>query len=74
MIQNNYSGEELTLNEIKEIGMTYEILSLDKFTRKVDLIRTIQLAAGKADCFKLDPTCSERKCIWIRECLSNKFD
>lgn len=62
------SGEELTMTEIREIGRAHGILSLEKFERKDDLIRTIQLAQGTTACFKLDSICSEKNCRWIFEC------
>ncbi|MBI3581152.1 MAG: hypothetical protein HY098_03605 [Nitrospinae bacterium] len=64
----NISGEELTMGEIREIAAVHGILSLEKFYRKDDLIRTIQLAQGTTACFKLDSICSEKKCRWIIEC------
>jgi hypothetical protein len=62
------SGEGLTMVEIREIGRAHGILSLEKFNRKDDLIRTIQLAQGHSECFKRDSTCSKQKCQWINEC------
>jgi hypothetical protein len=65
------SGEGLTMDEIREIGSAYGILSLEKFDGKEDLIRTIQLAQGEDPCFKLDSACSEQKCRWMTECLAD---
>lgn len=64
-------GEGMTLSDIREIGRAFGILSLEKFNRKDDLIRTIQIAQGKNECFKLDPTCSKINCQWRTDCFSN---
>ncbi len=65
------SWEGLTMDEIREIGSAYGILLLEKFDRKDDLIRTIQLAQGTSACFKLYSTCSEQKCQWLNECQTD---
>jgi hypothetical protein len=59
----------LSRYELMQMGKMYGIMMLDRFERREDLVRTIQLAAGKKDCFKGGGECSTLKCMWKNECL-----
>jgi len=39
-------------------------------TKKVDLIRTIQMAEGNSPCFQTDAAsiCGQDKCLWLSDC------
>ncbi|MBI5177855.1 MAG: hypothetical protein HZA04_01175 [Nitrospinae bacterium] len=58
----------MTMEEVREFGKTIGILSVSKFSRKMELIRTIQLANGEEDCFMSPLPCSKTRCIWRDEC------
>lgn len=64
----NILMESISMEEVREIGKAKGILSVNKFERKVDLIRTIRLADGREPCFMAEWGCSGRFCMWVEEC------
>ncbi len=60
----------MEMDEIRVFARGLGIQSADKYFRKEDLVRTIQLASGREDCFASCNECPhpEKKCEWEREC------
>jgi hypothetical protein len=61
-------GEQMTLEEVREYAEALGIQSTMKFYKKEDLIRTIQLAMGKEECFGEAERCACCYCEWQEEC------
>lgn len=59
-----------SMDEVREFARAVGIQSVDKFIDMEDLVRTIQLAEGSDDCFRRDPECAEKQCLWYEECLN----
>ncbi|MDH5542974.1 MAG: Rho termination factor N-terminal domain-containing protein [Nitrospinota bacterium] len=61
----------MKMEEIREFAKTLGIQSVSKFTKKDDLIRTIQLAEGNEDCFRRDVgyNCQRTNCLWYVDCV-----
>jgi hypothetical protein len=61
----------MTIEEVREFAGVHGILSLEKFENKEDLIKTIQLAMGRNDCFGEEERCQNGYCEWKEECRMN---
>lgn len=64
--------ESISMEEVREIGRVKGILSVNKFERKADLIRVIQLADGREPCFATDWRCPGGFCMWVEECVFSR--
>lgn len=60
--------ESISMEEVREIGKIKGILSVNKYERKADLIRVIQLADGRDPCFATEWGCPGGFCMWVEEC------
>lgn len=62
----------MTLDEVREYANILGINSVKRYTKKEDLIRTIQLREGNSDCFNQIPDCELDSCKWFADCLTKK--
>jgi hypothetical protein len=60
----------MTIEEVREFAAEHGIMSLNKFDRKDDLIRVVQLAMGGDSCFGPSSKCANGFCLWMDECPS----
>jgi hypothetical protein len=58
----------MTMDEVREFAQAQGILSLHKFSNKIDLIKTIQLSMGREECFGEDCIFNNKWCEWKDEC------
>lgn len=58
----------MTLDEIKAIARQHNIPP--GRAKKIDLVRTIQLAEGNQPCFSsgIAATCGQASCLWREDC------
>jgi len=59
----------MMIKEIREYAKALGINSVAKFKKKEDLIHTIQLKEGNADCFNKIPDCALTNCKWYKDCI-----
>ncbi len=62
----------MDLDDLQEYASTLGIQSTRKFSDRVELIRTIQLASGHEACFHSSPVCvfPNARCEWESECIN----